>query len=62
MSKININEVDSYFEDSEEYSDTEFGDHSNKKLSLQIRRKIEYHNELKKIRAMMDTEDSYWGD
>jgi hypothetical protein len=62
MTKNHINDVDSYFDDSDDDFDFDFEKHSSKKSSLQIRRKIEEHNELKKLREFMDTDDSYWGD
>jgi hypothetical protein len=64
MTKNHINDVDSYFDDSDDDFDFDFDfeKHSSKKSSLQIRRKIEKYNELKKLREFMDTDDSYWGD
>jgi hypothetical protein len=66
MSKNHVNDVDSYFDDSyqddDSDSDFDFEKHSSKKSSLQNRRKIEKHKEIKTLREFMDTDDSYWGD
>ena len=62
MSKININEVDFYFDDEDEIEDPEHQDRASRKLKTRTRRKIEYLIERKKLKAMVHTEDSYWGD
>ncbi|MFT5218236.1 MAG: hypothetical protein ACI9LO_001111 [Planctomycetota bacterium] len=64
MSKININDVDSYIDDAEELEDdnSDAEDRLGNKLKLRVRRKIELLNDRRKMKAMNDTEDSYWDD
>ena len=62
MSKVNITDVEVYLEeeDRSEYTDRE--DRLSRKQKTRNRRQIEYLIERKKIREMLDTDDSYWGD
>jgi hypothetical protein len=62
MSKININDVDYYFEDEDEIEDSYRESRASRKRKTQARRKIETLIERKKLREMLYTEDSYWGD
>jgi len=62
MSKININDVDYYFEDEDELVDSYRESRASRKRKTQTRRKIESLIERKKLREMLYTEDSYWGD
>lgn len=62
MSKININDVDFYLEDEDKIEDTDPEDRAIRKQKTRTRRKIEYLNERKKLKEMLHTEDSYWGD
>ena len=60
MSKININDVDYYFEDEDGIEDNDRLDCASRKHKTQTRRKIEYLIERKKLKEMLYTEDSYW--
>lgn len=62
MSKININDVDDFFEDEDKPERIAREDHVSHKRKTQNRRKIEYLLERKKLREMLYTDDSYWGD
>jgi hypothetical protein len=66
MSKVNINDVESYLEEEEEEEDRSEGadreDRVSRKQKTRNRRKIEYLIERKKFRELLDTDDSYWGD
>ena len=46
----------------DEIDDAEFDQLASRKHKNQARRKIEHLMEQKKLRKMMYTEDSYWGD
>ena len=62
MSKININDVDFYLEDEGKIDDADPEDRAIRKQKTRTRRKIEYLNERRKLKEMLYTEDSYWGD
>ncbi len=62
MSKININDVDFYFETDDEIEETSHGDRASRKQKTRTRRKIEYLLERRKLKEMLYTEESYWGD
>ena len=62
MSKININDVDFYLEDEDKIEDADHEDRAARRQKTRTRRKIEYLNERRKLKEMLYTEDSYWGD
>lgn len=62
MSKININDVDFYFEGEDEIEETSHEDRASRKQKTLTRRKIEYFLERRKLKEMLYTEESYWGD
>jgi len=62
MSKININDVDFYFEDEDEIEETSHEDRASRRQKTRTRRKIEYLLERRKLKEMLYTEESYWGD
>jgi hypothetical protein len=62
MSKININDVDSYFDDEDEIESSDREDRASRKRKTRTRRRIEYLIERKKLKEMLYTDDSYWGD
>jgi len=62
MSKININDVDYYFEDEDGIKGSDRVDRASRMQKTRTRRKIEFLIERKKLKEMLDTEDSYWGD
>ncbi len=62
MSKININDVDYYFEDEDGIEGSDRVDRASRMQKTRTRRKIEFLIERKKLKEMLDTEDSYWGD
>jgi len=62
MSKVNINDVEYDFEDEDEADGTDHVDRISRRQKNQARRKIEYLTERKKLREMLYTDDSYWGD
>jgi len=62
MSKINLNDVDFDDEYGDEFEDDDFDQVANRKHRNRARKKIENLMEEKKLREMMHTEDSYWGD
>ena len=61
MSKINIKDVDFYFEEEDEIKGKNNEDRARRKHRTRIRRKIEYLVEQKNLKEMSYTEDSYWG-
>lgn len=62
MSKININDVDYYFEDENGLEDTDRVDRASRRQKPRTRRKREYLVELNKLKQMLYNEDSYWRD
>jgi len=62
MSKININDVDYYFEDEDEIEETSHENRASRRQKTRTRRKIEYLLERRKLKEMLYTEESYWGD
>lgn len=62
MSKININDVDYYFEDEDGLEDTGRVDRASRRQKTRTRRKLEYLIELNKLKQMLYNEDSYWRD
>ena len=62
MSKINISDVDYYFEDEDGIKGSDRVDRASRMQKTRTRRKIEFLIERKKLKEMLDTEDSYWGD
>jgi len=62
MSKININDVDYYFEDEDEIEETSHENRASRRHKTRTRRKIEYLLERRKLKEMLYTEESYWGD
>lgn len=62
MSKININDVDYYFEDENGLEDTDRVDRASRRQKTRTRRKREYLVELNKLKQMLYNEDSYWRD
>jgi len=62
MSKVNINDIEDDFEGGDDVDATDHEDHVSKRQKNWTRRKIEYLTERKKLREMLYTDDSYWGD
>ena len=62
MSKIDYNDVDIDLEILDEVEAVDFDHHASRKHKNRTRRKIENLIERKKLKEMMYTEDSYWGD
>ena len=62
MSKININDIEEDFEDEDDVDATDHEDRVSRWQKNWTRRKIEYLTERKKLREMLYTDDSYWGD
>jgi len=62
MSKVNINDIEDDFEGEDDVDATDHEDHVSKRQKNWTRRKIEYLTERKKLREMLYTDDSYWGD
>jgi hypothetical protein len=62
MSKININDIEEDFEDEDDVDATDHEDRVSRRQKNWTRRKIEYLTERKKLREMLYTDDSYWGD
>jgi hypothetical protein len=62
MSKVNINDIEDDFEDEDEVDATDHEDRVSRRQKNRTRRKIEYLTERKKLREMLYTDDSYWGD
>ena len=62
MSKININDADFDLEYGDEIDDAELDQLASRIHKNRARRKIENLMEQKKLKEMMYTEDSYWGD
>ena len=62
MPKINIHDTDFDLHYEDDTDDADFDELANRNHKNQTRRRIEALMEKKKLREMMDTEDSYWGD
>lgn len=62
MSKINIYDVDVDVEYADETEETDLDQLASRQQKNCARRRIENLMECKKLKEMMSTEDSYWGD
>ena len=62
MSKTIYNDVDIDFEYSDETEDINPNHVASRKHKNRVRRKIENLIERKKLKQMLYTDDSYWGD
>ena len=62
MSGINLNDVDDFLEEEDEWDDMEREYRTSGKRITRNRRKIEYLLERKKLREMSSDDESYWGD
>ena len=62
MPKINIHDISFDLEYADENEDADFDQTANRKQKNRVRRQIEALMERKKLREILYTEDSYWGD